>query len=80
MLSASKRNTAPSEKLMDFSASSGCAPSACATGSLTGKVVMSNGTPLMKFVEVVAKYCCCSEGARNPFCSEPRSANDSVKS
>ena len=46
----------------------------------TGNVVMSNGTPPMKFVEVVAKNCCCSDGARKPFCTEPRSAKLSVKS
>ncbi len=80
IVTSAKRITAPSEKFTDSSASSGLAPSASATGSSTGKVAMSNGTPLMKLVEVVAKYCCCSDGARKPFCSEPRSANDSVKS
>ena len=28
----------------------------------------------MKFVDVVWKNCCCSEGARKPFCTEARSA------
>ena len=49
-------------------------------GSLTGNDVMSYGMPAMKFVDVVAKYCCCSDGARKPVCAEPRSANESVKS
>ena len=66
--------------MTDFSASSGLAPSAMATGSFGLKVVISNGTPLMKLVEVVVKFCCCGDGARKPFCTEPRSANALLKS
>ena len=47
---------------------------------LTGNDVMSYGMPAMKFVEVVAKNCCCRDGARKPVCAEPRSAKASVKS
>ncbi len=71
-LTLSMRITAPSDILSDFSASSGWAPSAIAAGSPGRKVVISNGTPLMKLVDVVVKYCCCGDGARKPFCSEPR--------
>ena len=73
-------NTAPTERFFDFSGSSACAPSATAIGSDTGKVEISNGTPLMKFVDVVAKYCCCSDGARKPVDAELRNANCLVKS
>ena len=79
-VTAANRITAPSEKFTASSASRSCAPSARAMGSLTGNDVMSYGMPAMKFVDVVAKYCCCSDGARKPVCAEPRSANESVKS
>ena len=66
-------------KLVDSSARSGSAPSAIAAGLLTRKVTMSNGTPPMKLVAVDWKYCCCSDGARNPVDTVARSATASLK-
>ena len=40
---------------------------------------MSNGTPPMKLVAVERKNCCCSEGARKPVDTVPRSATLSEK-
>ena len=68
------------ERLNDFSGFSGFEPSALATGLSTATVEMSTGTPAMKLVEVVVKYCWCSEGARKPFEIEPRSAKPGTNS
>ena len=79
-LTRSNWNTAPTEKFVASSESSGLAPSAIATGLVAGKVVTSYGTPLTKFVEVVVKNCCCSDGARKPVEYEARSAKPSAMS
>src|SRR5204862_6676449 len=64
----------PKPRFRDFSALSGLAPNAAASGVFAGKVLMSNGTPLTKFVAVEEKNSCMSDGARNPVLTEPRSA------
>ena len=71
---------APRLTLNDFSGSSGCEPSASATGLFTARVEMSTGRPAMKLVEVVVKNCWWSDGARKPFDTEPRSAKPSTGS
>jgi hypothetical protein len=64
----------PKPTLRDFSAFSGLAPRAPASGVFAGNVLMSNGTPPTKFVAVEEKYSCMSEGARKPVLTAPRMA------
>ena len=64
--------------MTDVSGVSGFAPRAFATGSLTGKVLFSNGTPPMKFVAVELNHCCAKCGARNPVLTDARIANGFV--
>src|SRR4051794_1435902 len=71
---------APRLTLNDFSGFSGCEPSVTATGLFTARVEISTGSPAMKLVEVVVKNCWWSEGARNPFETEPRRAKPSTGS
>ena len=63
---------------MDFSSFSGGMPAALAMAPPLGAITTSTGTPLMKSVMVEEKYFCCSEGARKPLLSEPRSRNWSL--
>lgn len=70
----------PPDRLNDFSGLRSFEPSARATGLLTATVEMSTGTPAMKLVDVVVKYCWCSDGARKPFDTEPRSAKPGTNS
>ena len=65
----------PPDRLVDFSALSGCEPSDRASALPTCAVTVSIGTPATKLVEVVVKNCWCSDGARKPFETEPRTAN-----
>ncbi len=72
--------TAPADRLVDFSGSSGRPPSRLATGLIDGKVPVWIGLPFWMTVAIEVKYCCCSAGARNPVEAVPRSANQRVKS
>jgi hypothetical protein len=56
----------PALRFLLFSGVSGLAPRSCAGALDTGKVRISNGMPLMKFVDVAVKKLCCSDGARKP--------------
>ena len=71
-------HVAPMLLLSEVSGLSACAPSALATGSVTGNVLFSNGTPLTKFVEVALNHCCAKCGARNPVLTDARIANGFV--
>ena len=51
-----------------------------ATGSLTGKVRLSVGTPATKLVAVELNQDCPSEGARNPVLNAARNASPSAGS
>ena len=68
--------------MRDFSAFSGSAPSAIAAGSVTAKVrIFWNCEPVgvdTRLLDVVEKYSCASEGARNPFDIVARNATASV--
>ncbi len=67
-------NTTPTLVFFDFSGLSGVAPSATATGSVTGKVRLSVGTPATKLVAVELNHDCPSDGARNPVLYAERNA------
>jgi hypothetical protein len=68
----------PAPKLRDFSGSSGCAPSALATGENTGNVPISIKAPPTLFVDVVANDCWAKLGALKPVETEPRKATPSI--
>ena len=64
----------PPLRLTEFSGFRSVAPRSLPAGDETGKVLMSNGTPLMKLVDVVVKNDWPSEGARKPVAAAPRKA------